>query len=147
MPTLFDPAARERILSRVDRLTAQQKPLWGKMDAGRMIVHLAAQLHTGLGELKCEPKKTPFDNWLMRRLIVYWMPWPRGTPTAPEFLAQPSTTWDQDMATLRSAIARFGARGEGGDWPRHPAFGALNGRMWGVLAWRHLDHHLRQFGV
>ena len=147
MTTLFDPDARERILARVDRLTPERKPLWGKMDAPRMIVHLTAQLHTGLGELKCAPKKTPLNNWLMRRLIVYWLPWPKGSPTAPEFLAQPSATWDQDLATLRSAIARFGARGEGGEWPQHPAFGPLSGRMWGVLAWRHLDHHLRQFGV
>jgi hypothetical protein len=147
MTTLFDSDARERILARIDRLAPQQKPLWGRMDAPRMIVHLTAQLHTGLGELKCAPKKTPLNNWLMRRLIVYWLPWPKGSPTAPEFLAQPSATWNEDMATLRSAIARFGARGEGGEWPQHPAFGALSGRMWGVLAWRHLDHHLRQFGV
>jgi hypothetical protein len=83
----------------------------------------------------------------MRRLVIYWLPWPKGTPTAPEFLAQPSGTWDDDLAALRSAIARFAARDPASDWPRHPAFGALDGRMWGVLAWRHLDHHLRQFGV
>jgi hypothetical protein len=147
MPTLFDPAAREGILSRVDRLTPRQQRLWGKMDVGQMIVHLTAQLHTGLGELVCAPKKTPFDNWFMRRLIIYWLPWPKGTPTAPEFLAQPSGTWDDDMAALRTAIARFAARDPESEWPRHPAFGALSGRMWGVLAWRHLDHHLRQFGV
>jgi hypothetical protein len=147
MTTLFDSDARERILSRIDRLAPQQKPLWGKMDAARMIVHLTAQLRTGLGELVCAPKKTPLNNWLMRRLVIYLLPWPKGTPTAPEFLAQPSATWNEDMATLRSDIARFGARGEGGEWPQHPAFGPLSGRMWGVLAWRHLDHHLRQFGV
>lgn len=147
MQTLFDPAARDRILARVDRLAADRGPLWGRMDAGKMIVHLAAQLHAALGELKCEPKKTPLNNWLMRRMIIYWLPWPKGSPTAPEFLAQPSATWDDDMAALRSAIHRFAARGEPGEWPPHPAFGPLTGRMWGVLAWRHLDHHLRQFGV
>lgn len=147
MQTLFDAAAREAILARVDRLAADRKPLWGKMDAGKAVVHLTAQLRAGLGELTCEPKKTPLNNWLMRRLIVYWLPWPKGSPTAPEFLAQPSATWDEDLAALRSAIGRFGARGEGGAWPQHPAFGPLTGRMWGVLAWRHLDHHLRQFDV
>jgi hypothetical protein len=147
MPTLFDPDAREGILARVDRLTPLQQRLWGKMDTGQMIVHLTAQLRTGLGELTCAPRRTPVDNWLMRRLVIYWLPWPKGTPTTPEFLAQPSGTWDEDVATLRSAITRFGARDPGGEWPRHPAFGALSGRMWGVLAWRHMDHHLRQFGV
>lgn len=147
MQTLFDPAARAQILARIDRLSADRAPLWGKMDAGRMIVHLAAQLHAGLGELACAPKKTPLNNWLMRRLIIYVIPWPKGSPTAPEFLAQPSATWDEDVSALRSAIARFGARRPEDAWPPHPAFGPLTGRMWGVLAWRHLDHHLRQFGV
>ncbi|HEV3050633.1 MAG TPA: DUF1569 domain-containing protein [Longimicrobium sp.] len=147
MPTLFDDAARAGIHARIDRLTADRRPLWGKMNVGQMIVHLTAQLRTGLGELACAPKKTPLDNWLMRRLLIYVLPWPKGTPTAPELLAQPSTTWEQDLAALRAAMDRFAARGPGGVWAVHPAFGRLTGRMWGVLAWRHLDHHLRQFGA
>ena len=147
MPILFDPAAREAIRARIDRLSPTMTPRWGRMSAGQMIVHLAAQLRAGLGELPCEPKKTPMNNWLMRRLVIYVIPWPKGSPTAPEFLAQPTATWDDDMATLRSAVERFGSRGPGGEWPQHPAFGPLTGRMWGTLAWRHLDHHLRQFGV
>jgi Protein of unknown function (DUF1569) len=147
MKTLFDPAAREQIRARVDRLTPERKPLWGRMDAGRAVVHLTSQLRAALGELECRPKKTPMNNWLMRRLVIYWLPWPKGSPTAPEFLATPPATWDEDLAALRSAIDRFGAREEGGAWPPHPAFGPLTGHMWGVLAWRHLDHHLRQFGV
>jgi hypothetical protein len=147
MPTLFDDDARAGIRARIDRLAPDRRPLWGKMDAGQMIVHLTAQLRTGLGELACARKKTPLDNWLMRRLIIYVLPWPRGAPTAPEFLAQPTATWDEDVAALRAAIDRFAARGPGAAWPPHPAFGPLTGRMWGVLAWRHLDHHLRQFGA
>jgi hypothetical protein len=147
MTTLFEPAARDGIRARVDRLTSAQKPLWGRMDAGRMVVHVTAQLRAALGELECRPKKTPMNNWLMRRLVIYWLPWPKGSPTAPEFLATPPASWDEDLAALRSAIERFGARSEGDAWPPHPAFGPLTGHMWGVLAWRHLDHHLRQFGV
>lgn len=147
MPTLFDPAAAAGIRARLEGLTPDRTPLWGRMTAGQAVVHLAAQLRAALCELECRPKKTPMNNWLMRRLIIYWLPWPRGSPTAPEFLATPPATWDEDVAALRSAIDRFTARGEGGAWPPHPAFGPLTGRMWGVLAWRHLDHHLRQFGV
>ena len=147
MPTLFDPAARDAIHVRIDRLAPQMTPQWGKMNAGQMIVHLTAQLRAGLGELAGAPKKTPLNNWLMRRVIIYLLPWPKGTPTAPEFLAQPTGTWDDDMAALRAAVDRFGSHGPGGAWAEHPAFGPLTGRMWGTLAWRHLDHHLRQFGV
>jgi hypothetical protein len=147
MPTLFEPAARDAIRARIDRLAPRMTPRWGKMNAGQMIVHLTAQLRAGLGELPCAPKKTPMNNWLMRRLVIYVLPWPKGTPTAPEFLAQPTGTWDEDLAALRGAIDRFSANGPGGAWAEHPAFGPLTGRMWGTLSWRHLDHHLRQFDV
>jgi hypothetical protein len=33
------------------------------------------------------------------------------------------------------------------EWPEHPAFGRMSRRVWGVLGYRHLDHHFRQFGV
>ena len=147
MPTLFDPAARAGIRARVDRLTSEQTPRWGKMSAGKMVVHVSDQLRMALGELPCKPKDTPFKNPLMKRLIIYLLPWPKGAPSADELLQGTPGAWDDDVASLRTLIDRFGERGSAGEFPEHPAFGALNGRMWGVLAWRHLDHHLRQFGV
>jgi hypothetical protein len=145
--TLFDSAAREVIRARVDRLTPQHAAKWGKFDAGRMIVHLTDQLRAALGEMQCAPKNTPFRNPILKRLIIYWLPWPQGAPTAPEFLARPPAAWEEDIAALRAAMDRFGARTPADAWPEHPTFGKLSGRMWGVLAWRHMDHHLRQFGV
>jgi Protein of unknown function (DUF1569) len=147
MPTLFDPAARAGIRARVDRLTPESPRQWGKMSIGEMVVHVSRQLRLALGELPCEPRKTPFRNPLLKRLIIYLLPWPKGTPTAPELLQGVPGTWNEDVDALRTLIDRFGARGPAGEFPEHPAFGRLNGRMWGVLGWRHLDHHLRQFGV
>ncbi|HEX2209331.1 MAG TPA: hypothetical protein VHG93_16760 [Longimicrobium sp.] len=130
MQTLFDAEAREASCRAWTGcpLTAS------RCGAGRT---RTAQLHAAPGELKCDSKKTPMNNWLMRHLIIYWMPWPRGSPTAPASLAQPTTPWNEDLAALRPAIHRFGARGEGDQWPQHPAFGPLTGRRWRVLAWRH----------
>lgn len=147
MPTLFDPAAASGIRGRLDRLTSNGAPLWGTMDAGRMVAHLSDQLRLALGELPCKPKKTPFRNPVLKRLIIYLLPWPKGVPTSPELLTSPAGDWDADVAALRTLIDRFAAKGAAGPFPEHPTFGKLNGRMWGVLAWRHLDHHLRQFRV
>jgi hypothetical protein len=146
-PTLFDSAAREQILARVDRLTPDRKPLWGQMDAGRMVAHVTDQLRAGLGELPCAPRNTPMKNAIIKRLVIYVMPFPKGLPTAPEMLSTVPATWDADVAALRLALDRFGARDPKTAWPEHPAFGRLTGKLWGVLSWRHMDHHLRQFGV
>jgi hypothetical protein len=147
MPTLFDPAAAAGIRGRLDRLTSDRTPQWGSMNAGRMVAHLSDQLRMALGELSCKPKKTPFRNPVLKRLIIYLLPWPKGVPTSPELLTSPAGDWNADVAALRTLIDRFVAKGSAGPFPEHPTFGRLNGRMWGVLAWRHLDHHLRQFGV
>jgi len=67
---------------------------------------------------------------------------------APELLARPPATWQADVAELQALVDRLVARGrEATPWPEHPAFGKLSRRAWGVLTYRHIDHHLRQFGA
>src|SRR5690349_14639038 len=55
--------------------------------------------------------------------------------------------WSTSIAELHATLDRFASREGETKWPEHPVFGALTGRAWGALGWRHLDHHLRQFGV
>ena len=45
-------------------------------------------------------------------------------------------------------VDRFGVAGPSGltSLP-HPFFGPLSSEEWQALQWRHLDHHLRQFGA
>jgi len=75
------------------------------------------------------------------------MPFPKGAPTSPELSARPPGDWDREVVALRALVEQFGRRDPNGRWPDHPAFGRLTGRAWGVLVYRHSDHHLRQFGV
>lgn len=44
-------------------------------------------------------------------------------------------------------MERFGAAPAEDLAPVHPAFGRMRRADWGIWAWRHLDHHLRQFGA
>jgi hypothetical protein len=68
-------------------------------------------------------------------------------PTAPELLARAPTDWAANLAELLASIDRFAGRDATIAWPDHPAFGRMSGRQWGVLSYRHVDHHLRQFNV
>ena len=68
-------------------------------------------------------------------------------PTAPELLARSPRDWHADVADLQALVHRFTPRGAAGRWPEHPAFGTLSERAWGVLVYRHMDHHLKQFGA
>lgn len=147
MPTLFDPSAREKIIARLSNLTSDRRPLWGRLDAARVQTHLSDQLRMALGDVVCKPKNTPFQYPVIRQLIVYVLPWPKGAPTAPELLATAPAEFEADKQTLLQLIERVGTRKPEESFGVHPAFGRLSRRAWGVLAWRHLDHHLRQFGL
>jgi len=148
MPSLFDPKVRASILDRISRLAAERQPLWGRFTAPEMVCHVSAGLRQGLGELDAGQPRGPFTRFPMNWLVIHVLPWPRGKGKSPrEFLATRPTTWAADVNQLQDLVKRFAARGAGAEWPPSRVFGRISGRSWGVLQHKHLDHHLRQFGV
>ncbi len=118
------------------------------MNARQMLVHVANQLRMALGEL--EPRPFPvgaLGRWPMKQLVIYLLPWPKGVPTPPELLERDPQEWSRDRQSLEELIDRMSQAGPEAAFAPHPAFGALSGRAWGVLSYRHLDHHFRQFGI
>jgi hypothetical protein len=113
-----------------------------------MVCHVSCGLRQGLGELETGPPSGPMSHAPLNWLVIHVLPWPKGKgKSPPEFLATRATTWDADVGRLRDLIGRFAARGSGAEWPASRVFGHISGRSWGVLQHKHLDHHLRQFGV
>jgi hypothetical protein len=148
MKTLFDPAARDEVLARIGRLRPDAPARWGRMHASQMVCHAADQLRGGLGELDTPVERWPPARWPLSWLLIHVLPWPKGrTPTPPSLLTTRPAGWAADRDALADLVERFAARGPGGPWAPSAAFGAISGRSWGALAYRHLDHHLRQFGV
>jgi hypothetical protein len=145
--TLLYAASRQEIQQRLARLVPDRAPLWGKLNAPRMVVHLADALKMALGDLQVAPKNTPLQLPGLKQLVIYVLPWPKSTPTAPELLARVPAAWNGEVVALSALIERFSIRTAREPWPLHPAFGSMTGRAWGVLAYRHCDHHFRQFGI
>ncbi len=134
-------------IARLATLSPTDTPAWGRFTAPRMLAHVTDALRMSVGELACAPKHIPFArNFPLKQLIIYWLPFPKSTPTAPELLAREPASWAQETAASAALIERFAAGKTPSRWPAHPLFGPLSERQWGVLAYRHLDHHLRQFG-
>jgi hypothetical protein len=147
MGTLFDPRDRAAILDRIARLSEDRRPLWGRFTAPEMVCHVSTGLRNGLNEVDLGPSVPPLNRWPLNWLVIHVVPWPKGAKAPPEMLATKATTWATDVIALRDLVERFGARGPGGTWPESKVFGRISGRSWGVLQHKHLDHHLRQFGV
>lgn len=148
MKTLHDRVERAAILDRLARLSPQSPRQWGTMTVGEMVGHLSKAAEMALGELPTRPKgPRAFRHFPLKHLVLYVLPMPKGAPTARELVVPASGDFVTDVARLRALVERLGATPLDAPGPSHPLFGPLSTREWGVLARKHMDHHLRQFGV
>jgi hypothetical protein len=148
MKSIWQDETRRDVSARLVKLDPARPAQWGRMSSQQMVCHLHYSLQMAIGERAVRGRWTPFRLPLLKPFVLYYAPFPKNAPTAPELVitATPNS-WDRDVADLCAAMDRFVARGRGARWPDHPAFGPLTAEDWGVLVYRHTDHHLRQFGV
>lgn len=147
--SIFDAPVRQELIDRIAQLTPTHQRQWGKMTPSQMICHLMDSLRVATGQAHASSKNNRFmANPLVRWLIIYVMPWPKGkVPTVPELLLTQPSEWKADIATLSEQLTNAATRGPSANWGEHPAFGQLSGQDFGVLIYRHCNHHLTQFGV
>lgn len=147
MKSLWNEQDRAELAERLGRLTPDARPLWGRMSCPQMVAHLADALRMTLGDLPVRPRKLPLRWPILKQLVVYLIPVPKSAPTAPELISRRPDDWAAEQAAVAALLRRFADVPPGTALPDHPAFGKLSRRDVGVLTYRHLDHHLRQFGV
>lgn len=145
MPSLLKPDDRDAILVRLSRLTPEHRARWGSLTAPAMLCHLGDQLAVALGDIPVIRHDTALTRFLGKYVVIRtpMKPPPNRARTAPEMMITRPSDWPSDMARCRDLAARASA----GRLPGiHPLFGPLTPGDWGVLCWKHMDHHLRQFG-
>jgi hypothetical protein len=148
MWSLRDQKARAAVVARIWQLTPQCERRWGELEAARLLPHLADALRLALRGCTADSvsKQAPFAahryEWIHERA------WPEGgTKSPPQGFTTPPTVWEQDRALLLHLVAQFAATPGRELAAEHPLFGEMDEADWDVLMYRHLDHHLRQFGV
>lgn len=147
--SIFDATDRTRILARLDFLQAEGPRLWGKMDPAQMLAHCAVAIELPLAN----PNRKQL--WIgklfapiVRAKFLGDAPFPKSSPTDPAFIVGDRRSFETEKARLLAVLARFVERGsEAADGTVHTFFGRMSGAEWGRLIYKHLDHHLRQFGV
>ena len=148
MGSILNEADRTAITNRFRSLSASSTRRWGTMDVTEMLQHLRRSALMCLGELSVPSvNKRAFHKFPLKQLLLYVLPFPKGAPTAPELKPVDATSFEDERAALLELMERIGAGLSDGMGPDHPLFGPLSWREWGVLAYKHSDHHLKQFGV
>lgn len=144
--TIYDRSQRDALARRLDALSHDRPARWGKMSAPQMVTHMLEAYRMPSGELTIRRQMIPLRP-LVKWLMLYVLPLPKGAPTAKELLARKPSTWDADVAALRACILASEHPGTSASMGDHPIFGSMTAEDWGVLMYKHTDHHLRQFGV
>ena len=148
MSTAWDSALRSSFIDRVKTLTPETKPHWGRMNASAMMAHINDSLRMALGDLPVRSKNLPLRYKPIRRLFIYYLPMPKGAPTAPELIARCNgASLEEERQAFSDLLNRCGALARGSKMAEHPAFGELSYDEYGALIAKHTDHHLRQFGL
>ena len=143
---LHDAATRASIDSRLSQLTAASRPIWGKMSVDQMLWHVNQAMAADLGHITPPIDKSLLPRPMMRFLVLN-MPWPKGAPTNKMFEATAQHDFAEQLARCRTLISEITARSLDHPPNQHPMFGTMSGRAQSRLHAKHLDHHLRQFGV
>jgi len=148
MDTLHDPASRDRILRRLETLRADSPRGWGKMDCAQAMAHCADAMEASTGDRVLHSNVMAM---LIGPLFKGWMlgpkPFSRNSPTHPLLVMKTPRDFDRERTRLVAVVRKFHDAGPAGAANyRHAFVGKLTGDEWGVLQWKHLDHHLRQFG-
>jgi hypothetical protein len=145
--SLLNPQTCQELLARLECLRSDAAPLWGRMSAPQMVAHLVDWMRMADGEIETVVWNSPLRYSPVKQLIIYWLPFPKGVSTAPELIGREPSSWPAEHVAMRRHLESFATRDRRASWPLHPAFGKLSSNAWGVLGYRHTDHHFRQFGI
>jgi len=153
MKKLFDPLENNLIKERVNKLTPDSKALWGRMNVAQALAHLQTPMLVAFGELQLEGGVMAFlFGKMAKKQMLEDKPFKKNMPTVKEFKFTgknlPGKDFEKEKTILLSYIDRFITKGPGAIVnKKHPFFGPMTEEEWDKLQWKHLDHHLRQFGV
>lgn len=148
---IFSQEVTQELINRINQITPNQQPLWGKMSADQVLAHCNVPY-----SYTFEPEKFKKPGFLMgfmlktfvKKMVTGEKPYPKNSRTAPEFVMVGSKDFEAEKAKLIANIQKCQQLGESYfEGKENHSFGKMNSKEWNVLFYKHLDHHLTQFGV
>ena len=153
MKNIYHPPDFDEIISRINKLTPDSQRRWGKMSVNEMICHITDQMRLAIDEKKTQYPFNPVVQFFGKMMFVYGFRFPKNFLTVREMKQSPNgdgtrpVNFRRDLESLIHVLNEFVSKDKNYSFSSHPAFGQMNRKEWGIMVYKHLDHHLRQFGV
>lgn len=151
---IFDSTGAHALISRIEQLTPDTQPQWGKMNVSQMLAHCSRAFETVFDPTYAQkyPRPNAFVRFILRFMVKPIVagpkPYKKNIRTAPEFIIAD----DRDFATEKKRLIDFITQTHDTgasefDGKESHSFGPLTTDEWNMLFYKHTDHHLTQFGV
>ena len=146
MKNLFNIAEKQEIVNRINALTVDSKGLWGKMTVAQMFKHNTLPMRVALTNPKAKRGLMgKIFGPMIKGAVVGPKLFKKSGFTPKEFKVDTQEDFDTQKANLMELIKQFTP--ENVSDKSHPMFGLMTDAEWGQGQYKHLDHHLTQFGV
>lgn len=147
---VFDSAVATELIARINRLTPQTKPQWGKMTAEQMLAHCNVTYELAYEDK--HPIPGPFMKFLLKMMVkesvVTEKPYKRNSRTGPQFLIAGPRDFETEKNRLIAYIEKTQQLGEAHFHNKiSNSFGRLSKQEWNIMFYKHLNWHLEQFNV
>ncbi len=150
LPNIFSKEVSDNIIKRIDNLTPATQPKWGKMSVAQMLAHCNVTYEMIYENI--HPKPNGFMRFVLKTLIknkvVSEVPYQQNSKTAPQFIIKETKHFEAEKQRLINFITKTQQEGESNfDNKESHSFGRLSKTEWNNMLYKHLNHHLTQFGV
>lgn len=147
MKSLFEESSYNEILNRISLLNKDSTSLWGKMTVGQMAWHCQIPLQIAIDNVDSKKPPNLLAKWFFKKAMYNDKLWRKNLPTAPMLKTKEPKRFEDEIVILKQLITNFHVLKTRDEWNPHPIFGKFTHEQWGKMQYKHLDHHLRQFGV
>ena len=150
LKNIFDKTVSDEIIARIDKLTPETKALWGKMSVNKMLAHCNVTYEMVYENI--HPKPNAFMKFILKMMVkntvVNEAPYKKNSSTAPVFIIKDEKVFEVEKQRLKAYITKTQELGATNfEGMESHSFGVLNSTEWNNMFYKHLDHHLGQFGV
>ena len=150
LPNIFTKPTSDEIIQRISSLTANSQPKWGKMSVDQMLAHCNVTYEMLYEDI--HPKPNFIMKFILKsfvkKIVTNEIPYKQNSSTAPQFIIKESKNFESEKSRLINHISKTQQLGEVHfDGKESHSFGVLNKTEWNNMLYKHLNHHLTQFGV
>ena len=150
LPDIFSKEISESTIQRINKLDKTTQPQWGKMNVAQMLAHCNVTYEL-IYEDK-HPKPGVFMKFILKvfikKLVTSEVAYKQNGPTSPAFLITGEREFTGEQSRLIDFIRKTQELGAAHfDQKKSQSFGKMNSTEWNNMFYKHLNHHLTQFGV